>query len=96
VPPLLHFPPAGGDLLIEPACARVARQLCRALECMRLSSTGVGPNYSFEKRKERLTRLLRQRHPGIAINETYMVTERGLSAPRSLGCEGIVSKRRAG
>jgi bifunctional non-homologous end joining protein LigD len=48
----------------------------------------------IEQRKDRLAALLRQRHPGIALNETY----RGDGAviyqnACALGCEGIVSKR---
>jgi len=49
----------------------------------------------IEERKERLTRLLRQRHPGIAINETYDADGAAVYQRACvLGCEGIVSKRR--
>ena len=49
----------------------------------------------IEERKDRLAGILRRRHPGIAINETYdgdgaVVYQHACT----LGCEGIVSKRR--
>jgi hypothetical protein len=48
----------------------------------------------IEERKDRLAALLGQRHPGIALNETYsgdgaLVYQHACA----LGCEGIVSKR---
>jgi bifunctional non-homologous end joining protein LigD len=48
----------------------------------------------IEERKDCLATLLRQRHPGIALNETYggdgaLIYQHACA----LGCEGIVSKR---
>jgi bifunctional non-homologous end joining protein LigD len=48
----------------------------------------------IEQRKDRLAALLRQRHPGIALNESYsgdgaLIYQNACA----LGCEGIVSKR---
>jgi bifunctional non-homologous end joining protein LigD len=48
----------------------------------------------IEERKDRLAALLRQRHLGIALNESYS-GDGGLiyQNARALGCECIVSKR---
>jgi bifunctional non-homologous end joining protein LigD len=70
-----------------------AATLC-AFDLIELDGTDLRRN-PIEERKDRLAGLLRQRHPGIAINETYdgdgaVVYQHACT----LGCEGIVSKRR--
>jgi bifunctional non-homologous end joining protein LigD len=48
----------------------------------------------IEERKDRLAALLRKRHPGIAINETFSGNGALIYQHACvLGCEGIVSKR---
>jgi bifunctional non-homologous end joining protein LigD len=48
----------------------------------------------IEERKDRLAALLGQRHPGIALNETYSGEGAVIYQHAcALGCEGIVSKR---
>jgi bifunctional non-homologous end joining protein LigD len=48
----------------------------------------------IEQRKDRLSRLVRSRHPGIVYNGHYIVDGRIVFKNAcALGCEGIVSKR---